>query len=148
MKDSPLTTRSSLIMTQTSPYIPLPVSAHDAEDSPTQDDETNDTTPLVSFSDSGPQTTRPGLVIYADSSYTYSYGPAGLAGLWHNYYAFLCAIFASIGGLTFGYDQGVVCAHLVTIYEFFLLLLDREYLGNEGLCRAVASDSAAERRSE
>ncbi|KAJ7194881.1 general substrate transporter [Mycena pura] len=100
-------------MTQTSPYVPLPVSPHEAEDSSTQEDETNDTTPLVSFSDSGPQTTRPGLVIHADSSYTYSYGPAGLAGLWHNYYAFLCAIFASIGGLSFGYDQGVIANVLV-----------------------------------
>ena len=41
-------------------------------------------------------------------AYTYSYGPKGLSGLWHNYYALLCAFFASIGGLTFGYDQGVV----------------------------------------
>jgi hypothetical protein len=41
-------------------------------------------------------------------TYTYSYGPKGLSGLWHNYYALLCAFFASIGGLTFGYDQGVV----------------------------------------
>ncbi|KAJ7915801.1 general substrate transporter, partial [Mycena leptocephala] len=37
----------------------------------------------------------------------------GLAGLRHNYYAFLCAIFASIGGLSFGYDQGVIANVLV-----------------------------------
>lgn len=41
-------------------------------------------------------------------TYTYSYGPKGLAGFRHNYYTLLCAFFASIGGLEFGYDQGVV----------------------------------------
>ncbi|KAF7298534.1 MFS domain-containing protein [Mycena indigotica] len=54
-----------------------------------------------------------GLKVAEDSSYTYSYGPPGLAGLWHNYYAFLCAVFASIGGLSFGYDQGVIANVLV-----------------------------------
>ncbi|KAF7288735.1 MFS domain-containing protein [Mycena indigotica] len=34
-----------------------------------------------------------GLKVAEDSSYTYSYGPPGLSGLWHNYYAFLCAVF-------------------------------------------------------
>lgn len=48
------------------------------------------------------------LTIHKDGSYAYSYGPKGLAGLRHNYYALLCAFFASIGGLEFGYDQGVV----------------------------------------
>lgn len=48
------------------------------------------------------------LTIHKDWSYAYSYGPKGLAGLRHNYYALLCAFFASIGGLEFGYDQGVV----------------------------------------
>ncbi|KIK50759.1 hypothetical protein GYMLUDRAFT_51026 [Collybiopsis luxurians FD-317 M1] len=46
-------------------------------------------------------------------SYTYRYGPKGLAGLAHNRYALLCAIFASIGGLSFGYDQGVIANVLV-----------------------------------
>ena len=41
-------------------------------------------------------------------TYSYSYGPKGLAGLRHNHYALLCAILVSIGGLEFGYDQGVV----------------------------------------
>ncbi|KAF7316583.1 MFS domain-containing protein [Mycena indigotica] len=54
-----------------------------------------------------------GLKVAEDSSYTYSYGPPGLIGLWHNYYAFLCAVFASIGGLSFGYDQGVIANVLV-----------------------------------
>ena len=48
-----------------------------------------------------------------DGTYTYAYGPGGIAGLLHNYYALGCAIFASIGGLTFGYDQGVIANVLV-----------------------------------
>lgn len=48
-----------------------------------------------------------------DGNYTYAYGPAGIAGLLHNYYALGCAVFASIGGLTFGYDQGVIANVLV-----------------------------------
>lgn len=49
------------------------------------------------------------FTVQADGhTYTYSYGPKGLAGLRHNYYALVCAFFASIGGLDFGYDQGVV----------------------------------------
>ncbi|KAH0588550.1 hypothetical protein H2248_004380 [Termitomyces sp. 'cryptogamus'] len=46
-------------------------------------------------------------------SYSYSYGPKGVVGLLHNYHALLCAFFASIGGLTFGYDQGVIANVLV-----------------------------------
>ncbi|KAK7029544.1 hypothetical protein VNI00_014421 [Paramarasmius palmivorus] len=46
-------------------------------------------------------------------SYTYQYGPRGLAGLRHNYYALCCAALASIGGLSFGYDQGVIANVLV-----------------------------------
>ncbi|KAF8633067.1 hypothetical protein AX17_004685 [Amanita inopinata Kibby_2008] len=46
-------------------------------------------------------------------SYSYSYGPKGLAGLRHNYYTLICACFASIGGLLFGYDQGVIANVLV-----------------------------------
>ncbi|KAF8815983.1 general substrate transporter [Phlegmacium glaucopus] len=50
-------------------------------------------------------------------TYTYSYGPKGLAGLRHNYYALLCAFFASIGGLEFGYDQGVI-ANVLVMQDF------------------------------
>jgi hypothetical protein len=46
-------------------------------------------------------------------SYAYTYGPTGLAGLRANTYALRCAVFASIGGLTFGYDQGVIANVLV-----------------------------------
>jgi hypothetical protein len=46
-------------------------------------------------------------------SYRYAYGPAGLAGLRSNTYALRCAVFASLGGLTFGYDQGVIANVLV-----------------------------------
>lgn len=41
------------------------------------------------------------------------YGPPGFHGLFSNYYATLCAAFAAIGGMVFGYDQGVVSVILV-----------------------------------
>lgn len=41
------------------------------------------------------------------------YGPPGFHGLFGNYYATLCAAFAAIGGMVFGYDQGVVSIVLV-----------------------------------
>ncbi|KAJ3477258.1 hypothetical protein NLI96_g10591 [Meripilus lineatus] len=50
-------------------------------------------------------------------SYSYAYGPTGLAGLWFNKYALACAIWASIGGLTFGYDQGVI-ANILVMKDF------------------------------
>lgn len=46
-------------------------------------------------------------------SYTYAYGPGGLAGLLHNSFALRAAVFASLGGLLFGYDQGVIANILV-----------------------------------
>jgi len=36
---------------------------------------------------------------------TFSYGPSGFGGLFSNYYASLCAAFAAMGGMIFGYDQ-------------------------------------------
>jgi hypothetical protein len=59
------------------------------------------TEPLLS-SGSGRSTTPYGgsVTVHADGQgYTYSYGPGGLSGLIHNYYALGCAIFASIGGM-------------------------------------------------
>jgi MFS family permease len=41
------------------------------------------------------------------------YGPPGFQGLFVNSYAALCAAFAAIGGMIFGYDQGVVSIVLV-----------------------------------
>ncbi|KAF2001066.1 general substrate transporter [Amniculicola lignicola CBS 123094] len=45
------------------------------------------------------------------------YGPAGLKGLFTNHYVATCAVFATIGGLLFGYDQGVVSVTL-TMEQF------------------------------
>ena len=54
------------------------------------------------------------LFIHADGdSYSYAYGPPGVTGLLRNRYAAGCALFASIGGLSFGYDQGVIANVLV-----------------------------------
>lgn len=41
------------------------------------------------------------------------YGPPSFHGLFSNYYATLCALFAAIGGMAFGYDQRVVSLILV-----------------------------------
>lgn len=67
-----------------------------------------DFTPAVLNSGSGAGFPSPGSY-----TYTYRYGPPGVAGLLRNRYAFACALFASIGGLTFGYDQGVIANVLV-----------------------------------
>ncbi|KAK0493038.1 MFS monosaccharide transporter [Armillaria luteobubalina] len=54
------------------------------------------------------------LTVHPDGhAYNYSYGPKGLAGLFSNQYTLWCVIFASIGGLSFGYDQGVIANVLV-----------------------------------
>lgn len=52
--------------------------------------------------------------------YSYAYGPKGLAGLRHNHYALLCAIFVSIGGLEFGYDQGVVSGEPFLFFDILI----------------------------
>ncbi|KAF2144680.1 uncharacterized protein K452DRAFT_266697 [Aplosporella prunicola CBS 121167] len=42
-----------------------------------------------------------------------AYGPPGFRGLFTCYYVALCAAFSALGGLLFGYDQGVVSVILV-----------------------------------
>ena len=58
------------------------------------------------------------LVVHEDGhSYSYSYGPSGISGLAGNPYAVACAAFASIGGISFGYDQGVI-ANILVMKDF------------------------------
>jgi hypothetical protein len=74
-------------------------------------EQENSISALLTSEENGTNTqiTRGGSIsVRPDGSYNYAYGPGGLLGLKHNYYALLCAFFASIGGLEFGYDQGVV----------------------------------------
>ncbi|KAF2685867.1 general substrate transporter [Lentithecium fluviatile CBS 122367] len=41
------------------------------------------------------------------------YGPGGFQGIFTNHYVTVCAFFATLGGLLFGYDQGVISVTLV-----------------------------------
>jgi hypothetical protein len=92
---------------------------YDTTSSPEADDATSPLLPLPSSSSRAERPNFHGgtLSVVPDGeqhySYTYAYGPAGLAGLRANTYALRCAVFASIGGLTFGYDQGVIANVLV-----------------------------------
>ncbi|KAF7792729.1 hypothetical protein EIP86_003827 [Pleurotus ostreatoroseus] len=67
---------------------------------------------------------------------SYAYGPPGILGLLHNYYALGCAVFASIGGLLFGYDQGVI-ANVLVMRDF----VERWPVGSweKGLTSALGS---------
>jgi hypothetical protein len=61
--------------------------------------------PLLAPSDGTAHTNLHGGTLTAHAKaegYTYAYGPGGFAGLLHNRVALACAVFASIGGLTFG----------------------------------------------
>ena len=55
----------------------------------------------------------------ATNSYSYAYGPGGVAGLRDNPYTLASAVLASIGGLLFGYDQGVI-ANVLVMRDFKL----------------------------
>ncbi|KDQ56312.1 hypothetical protein JAAARDRAFT_179795 [Jaapia argillacea MUCL 33604] len=68
---------------------------------------------------------NPTFTLQPDRSYTYTYGPPSLFA---NNYVFLCALFASIGGLTFGYDQGVI-ANVLVMKDF----VGRWGKGEEGI---------------
>ena len=68
----------------------------------------------------GTLTVRPNLHLDIDGgsgkhhySYAYAYRPAGLMGLRANIYMLHCAVFTLVGGLTFGYDQGIIVNMLV-----------------------------------
>jgi hypothetical protein len=54
-------------------------------------------------------------------TYSYSYGSKGLAGLRRNSYALICAFLASIGGLSFGYDQWVVSVESLATRQLLTL---------------------------
>jgi hypothetical protein len=86
---------------------------------PPENASSSSTEPLVSHWNGARIIKRGSFTVQPDGhTYTYSYGPKGLAGLRHNYYALLCAFFASIGGLDFGYDQGVVCYYCFYLFWF------------------------------
>ena len=81
--------------------------------------------------------------------YSYAYGPKGLAGLRHNHYALLCAIFVSIGGLEFGYDQGVVSGVFFFWYDTGLLsFTDCKRPSHERLSSPLANYPTTEGNNE
>ncbi|KAG6880099.1 hypothetical protein C0992_006373 [Termitomyces sp. T32_za158] len=95
-------------------YIAIPRNAVEAQDRPHDEPALEDTAREPLLPPGNPKL-RGTFQLHSDGhSYSYSYGPRGVVGLLHNYYAFLCAFFASLGGLTFGYDQGVVRAGIHT----------------------------------
>jgi hypothetical protein len=82
--------------TDDSGYVPLSTDNADIHDF----DQESASEPLL-FERGSSRTTPYGgsVTIHSDGQgYIYSYGPGGLSGLIHNYYALGCAIFASIGG--------------------------------------------------
>lgn len=85
---------------------------------PTEADSSSSTEPLIVRRRRSHNIQGESFTVQPDGhTYTYSYGPKGLAGFRHNYYTLLCAFFASIGGLEFGYDQGVM-ANVLVMQDF------------------------------
>ncbi|KAI5835369.1 hypothetical protein K523DRAFT_368348 [Schizophyllum commune Tattone D] len=98
-------------------YSPLPSDEHDVTASSPA--EPTPHAPLLPGRQKSASRVKPRgtLEVSPDGSYRYAYGPSGLTGLFHNRYALLCAIVASIGGLSFGYDQGVI-ANILVMRDF------------------------------
>ncbi|KAL1759909.1 general substrate transporter [Schizophyllum commune] len=104
-------------MSATDRYSPLPSDEHD--DTASSPAEPTPHAPLLPGRQKSASRikSRCVLEVSPDGTYHYAYGPSGLAGLFHNRYALLCAMVASIGGLSFGYDQGVI-ANILVMRDF------------------------------
>ncbi|KAL1719859.1 general substrate transporter [Schizophyllum commune] len=104
-------------MPATDRYSPLPSDEHD--DTASSPAEPTPHAPLLPGRQKSASRikSRCVLEVSPDGTYHYAYGPSGLAGLFHNRYALLCAMVASIGGLSFGYDQGVI-ANILVMRDF------------------------------
>ena len=63
------------------------------------------------------------------------YGPPGFKGMFTNSYVALCAAFAAIGGLIFGYDQGVVS--IILVMDQFLARFPRVDGGGAGFWKGL-----------
>lgn len=88
----------------------------------------------VSIRDNGNQFIHHAEAIWAHRE---TYGPPGFRGALTNSYAALCAAFAAIGGMVFGYDQGVVSVILVMpqFLERFTQISDSA--GHHGLWKGL-----------
>lgn len=64
-----------------------------------------------------------------------TYGPPGFRGVLSNSYAALCAAFAALGGLIFGYDQGVVS--VILVMDQFLNRFPRVQGGGGGFWKGL-----------